>query len=85
MGKDNYRGEWIAWSAVKQRDAKPEMEGEENKDKEEYGQTGQPLVGAVGGVWYPPGHLASAVVPDTGTFLFRHATVWTNTAEGIVP
>lgn len=75
-------GSWVAWSAVRQQDT-PVPPGDHAPNAEE--QTLDSLWAAPPGeVWYPFNAFGAPAPPDTTTFLFRHATVWTNGAQGIV-
>lgn len=73
-------GNWFAWSAVRQR-------GSNGTDPEE-----RRAVAALdsiwslpaGQVWYPMNAFGTTQFPDSGTVLFRNATVWTNGPQGIL-
>ena len=72
-------GAWTAWSAVREAVRRNDKE----RDRED--RTLDSLYGApVGEVWFPLSGFGQAQVPDTGTVVFRHATVWTNGPQGIL-
>jgi imidazolonepropionase-like amidohydrolase len=72
-------GEWIAWSAVRQA-VRSREKGPRTDDR-----TLDSLYRApVGEVWFPLNGLGRPSVPDTGSFIFRHATVWTNGPQGVL-
>ncbi len=69
-------GRWIKWSATPNR-ANPTIEKKEiKKEKKEIEQTGK--------VVYPFMAYGWEKRPQTETFLFKNATVWTNEKEGIL-
>jgi imidazolonepropionase-like amidohydrolase len=74
--------EWIPWSAVKQK-TPGVITDEKKKDKEKNALDSLWSL-PPGEVWAPFGAYGSATPHDTGTVIFRHATVWTNGAQGIL-
>jgi len=73
-------GDWFAWSAVRQQGPSP------RKEKKERNDALDSLWSApTGTVWYPLGAYGRPLLPDTGTVIFRNATVWTNGPLGTIP
>lgn len=74
-------GEWIAWSAVRQ---KAEGKAREEKKKNEKPDLDSLMASGASPVTYPLTAFGTAALPDSSTLLFRHATVWTNGPEGLL-
>ena len=75
-------GEWTAWSAVRQVDEP--VPGADRKKVKDHGRLDSLFAAAPGDRWYPLGAFGAPVVPAPATLVFRHATVWTNGADGIL-
>ncbi len=73
-------GEWIAWSAVRQPGART-VQAMQPRER----NTLDSLWSApTGQVWFPLGAYGVPMLPDTELVVFRHATVWTNGAQGVL-
>ena len=68
-------GKWFPWSAVRQADRT-------GTTKIDTAKTEEPTQRSV--INYPLVGLGWTDLPDTGSIIFRHATVWTNGAKGIL-
>jgi len=71
-------GDWAAWSAVRQA----AKDGAKKRGREEKGGLDSLWAAPTGQVWFPLGGYGVPMLPDTGTLVFRHATVWTNGPQG---
>lgn len=73
-------GEWIPWSAVRQTGPAARKERKDRSDALD-----SLWAAPTGTVWYPLGAYGRPMLPDTGTVIFRNATVWTNGPLGTIP
>ncbi|MBK8950726.1 MAG: amidohydrolase family protein [Flavobacteriales bacterium] len=70
---------WAPWSAVRRIDAGPVKEPAARRSALD-----SLLASAPGDVWAPFSAYGDTLVPDSVTLLFKGATVWTNTAQGVL-
>lgn len=79
-------GNWFAWNAIRKAgsDKKSSVGRSAGGRQHHADSTGLVPSGPPGAITYPLGGYGWAEPPLPETVLFRHATVWTNTAEGIL-
>jgi imidazolonepropionase-like amidohydrolase len=69
-------GQWFQWSALRKAGSMPRTRTDSTRtaEREQPGPVNHPLVG-----------FGWTTAPQQGTVVFRNATVWTNTDQGVLP